>query len=53
MSWSKLRWIAFTVACGGTLFQATGGCDAILAPVISSVATSLVTGLVSSIFLAT
>jgi hypothetical protein len=53
MSWTRVRWAAFATLCGGTLFQATGGCEAILAPVVSSVATSVVTGFISSLFLAT
>jgi hypothetical protein len=53
MSFSKLRWMAFVALCGGTVFQTTTGCDAIIAPILSSVATSIVTGFVSNLFLTT
>lgn len=53
MNFSKLRWIAFVALCGGTVFQTTTGCDAMIAPILSSLATSLVTGLISNMFLAT
>lgn len=53
MNLSKLRWMAFVALCGGTVFQTTTGCDAIIAPLLSSVATTIVTGLVSNLFLAT
>lgn len=50
---ARLRWIAFATLCGGTLLQASGGCEEIIAPVVASVATSVVTGFVNSLFLAT
>jgi uncharacterized membrane protein YjjB (DUF3815 family) len=53
MTWSKLRWMAFVALCGGTVFQTATGCDAIIAPILSSLATSLVTGFISNLFLAT
>lgn len=50
---ARLRWIAFAALCGGTVFQTTTGCDAIIAPLVSSLATTVVTGLISSMFLGT
>lgn len=50
---TRLRWIVFVALCGGTLFQSAAGCDAILAPILSSLVTSVVTGLLSNILLAT
>lgn len=53
MNWTKLRWIAFVALCGGTVFQTTTGCDAIIAPIVSSLATTVVTGFLSNLLLAT
>ncbi|HOM51793.1 MAG TPA: hypothetical protein PLQ89_01520 [Phycisphaerae bacterium] len=50
---TKVRWIAFAALCGGTVFQTATGCDAILAPLVSSLATTVVTSLISSVLLGT
>jgi hypothetical protein len=50
---TRLRWIALAALCGGTVFQTASGCDAILAPLVSSLATTVVTSLLSGLFLGT
>jgi uncharacterized membrane protein YjjB (DUF3815 family) len=53
MSWNRLRWLAFVTLCGGTVFQTTTGCNEMLAPIVSSLVTSLVSGIISNMFLTT
>ncbi len=53
MSWRNFRVTVFILLCGGTLLQTTTGCDTILAPVLSTLATTVISGLVSNLFLAT
>lgn len=50
MLWQKLRTIALVTLCGGTLLQATTGCDSVIAPLLSSIVTTVVTGAVSGFF---
>jgi hypothetical protein len=52
MLWRKLRMMAVVALCGGTLFQATG-CEAFIAPILSSIVTSVIAGAVSSMFAVT
>ncbi len=48
----RLRWVVFVALSGGTLIQATG-CEALLAPIASTLATTVITNLVSGLLLAT
>ncbi|MBI4579777.1 MAG: hypothetical protein HY718_08750 [Planctomycetes bacterium] len=53
MSWPKLRTIAFVVLCGGTLLQTNTSCTDVLAPIISSIAASVVSGFINNLLLMT
>jgi hypothetical protein len=53
MTWHKLRMMAFVALCGGTMLQASTGCDTVMEPIISSLVTAVITGVVSNLFVAT
>lgn len=45
---SKLRWVVFVALSGGTVIQTTG-CEAFLAPIASTLATTVVTSVISGL----
>lgn len=53
MFWRRLRLIGYVALCGGTLLQTATGCDTIIAPIMSSLLASVVSGFIGNLFLAT
>lgn len=48
----RVRWLALVALCG-TVFQATTGCEQIWAPLVASLASTIVTNFISSLLLST
>jgi len=52
MAMRRLRWLALVALCGGTVFQTTS-CETLVAPLLASMASTLVYSALNSVFLGT
>lgn len=52
MTGKRTRWLTLIVLCG-TLFQTTTSCNEVVAPLLASVASTIVTSFISSLLLST
>jgi len=48
----RARWMALIVLCG-TVFQGTTSCNEVVAPLLASLASTIVTSFISSLLLST